>query len=164
MRFSRIASSGRTGGLAGVVPDFGDSEDFASGLGFLTSSLGSAVVTDPVSLSPIQLQGRTLPLAPEWTFSLGGQYRFVLGNGASITPRVDYSYIASQWATPYQDFGDFLPSRNLVNAQIEYAEGPYKVTLFGANVFNLHYVIATNIGLRYAGDPAQYGIRVERAF
>jgi len=128
------------------------------------SSLGSAVVTDPVSLSPIQLQGRTLPLAPEWTFSLGGQYRFVLGNGASITPRVDYSYIASQWATPYQDFGDFLPSRNLVNAQIEYAEGPYKVTLFGANVFNLHYVIATNIGLRYAGDPAQYGIRVERAF
>jgi iron complex outermembrane receptor protein len=128
------------------------------------SSLGAAQVTDPVSGQPIQLGGRTAPLAPTWTVSVGAQYAIALGNGGTLTPRVDVSYLDSQWATPYQDFGDFLPSRTLLNAEIAYAQGPYRLTAFATNAFNLHYIIATNIGLRYAGNPGQYGIRAERRF
>ena len=128
------------------------------------SSLGSAAVVDPVSALPIQLGGRVAPLAPEWTFSVGAQYAFKFSNGGSLTPRVDYSYVSSQWATPYQDLGDFLPSRSLVNAEVAYAQGPYRFTVFATTAFDLHYIIATNIGLRYAGDPGQYGVRFERRF
>jgi hypothetical protein len=51
-----------------------------------------------------------------------------------------------------------------VNAEIAYAQGPYRFTAFATNAFDLRYVIATNIGLRYAGNPAQHGIRAERRF
>lgn len=132
------------------------------------SRLGSAVVLDP-GPSPtaglaIALGGRPVPLAPAWTLSAGAQYAFAFGNGGTLTPRIDYSYTSGQWATPYEDIGDFLDARNLVNAEVAYAQGPYKITVYATNAFNLHYIIATNIGLRYAGAPGQYGVRVERRF
>jgi iron complex outermembrane recepter protein len=127
------------------------------------SSLGNGLVADPVSGLPLQLGGRVAPLAPTWTVNFGAQYEFTLGSG-TLTPRIDLSYIDSQWATPYQDFGDFIPSRTLLNAEVAYAQGPYRFSVFATNAFDLHYIIATNIGLRYAGNPAQYGIRAERRF
>ena len=42
--------------------------------------------------------------------------------GGVLTPRVDYSYTDGQWGTPYQDLGDFLPQRNLVNAELAYKQ------------------------------------------
>ena len=160
---------------------FGDLSFDLSG-SYEHSRLGSALVPDPAPQpgapacptpqpplaggNPpcIQIGGRVAPLAPEWTFSAGAQYVFTLPNGATLTPRADYSFVSGQWGTPYQDLGDFLKARNLVNAQVAYAQDKYKVTLFATNAFNLHYIIATNIGLRYPGNPAQYGVRVERKF
>jgi|HubBroStandDraft_1064217.scaffolds.fasta_scaffold02988_7 iron complex outermembrane receptor protein len=132
-------------------------------LSFEHTKLGSAAVLDPVSGLTDLLGGRPVPLAPAVTASFGLQYEFQL-MGGTLTPRVDYSYTDSQWGTPYQDLGDFLPSRNLVNAELAYKNGPYKITGYATNAFNLHYIIGTNIGLRYAGNPAQYGIRIERRF
>jgi hypothetical protein len=40
----------------------------------------------------------------------------------------------------------------------------YKITAFATNAFNSHYLIGANIGLRYAGAPGQYGVRVEARF
>ena len=147
---------------------------FDAGGSYEHSALGSAVVDDPgpSNVTPlfatppgqIQLSGRVLPLAPEWTFNAGGQYIFTLMNGATLTPRVDVSYTASQWGTPYQDVGDFVPSHTLVNAEIAYAKDKYKVTLFATNAFNEQYLIGAAGGLRYAGAPAQYGIRLEGKF
>jgi len=141
---------------------------FDAGASYEHSSLGSALVADPAPPPGgplfIQLHGRAAPLAPEWTFNVGVQYAFVFKNGATFTPRIDYSYVSSQWATPYQDLGDFLPARNLVNLNMIYAQGPYRVTLYATNATNSHYIVGTNIGLRYAGNPAQYGIRFGRSF
>ena len=128
------------------------------------SSLGATAVADPVSGAAVQLSGRQAPLAPPWTANVGAQYVFELGDGRTLTPRIDYSYVDGQWATPYQDVGDFLPARNLVNATLAYVADPYKVTFYATNAFDSHYIIATNVGLRYAGNPAQYGVRVERKF
>jgi iron complex outermembrane receptor protein len=141
---------------------------FDAGASYGHSSLGSALVVDPAPPPGgpliIQLHGRAAPLAPEWTFNTGVQYAFVFKNGATLTPRIDYAYVSSQWATPYQDLGDFLPARNLVNLNMIYAQGPYRVTLYATNATNSHYIVGTNIGLRYAGNPAQYGIRIGRSF
>ena len=131
------------------------------------SSLGEASVVDPAPQpgrpTSIALGGRQAPLAPTWTANFGVQYAIALGDG-TLTPRVDYSYVSGQWATPYQDLGDFLPERNLVNAELAWAIHDYRFTAFATNAFNTHYIIGTNIGLRYAGNPGQYGIRVEKHF
>jgi iron complex outermembrane receptor protein len=128
------------------------------------SALGATLVADPVSGLPSQLSGRQAPLAPPWTAQVGAQYAIELPNGRTLTPRIDYSYVGGQWATPYQDLGDFLEARNLVNATLVYDCDPYKVSFYATNAFDSHYIIGTNIGLRYAGNPGQYGIRVERRF
>lgn len=36
--------------------------------------------------------GNRLPFAPEATFNIGASYRFALGGGATLTPRIDYNY------------------------------------------------------------------------
>jgi iron complex outermembrane recepter protein len=164
---SFIRNAGGTTQLYGIEAEtqavFG-ALSFDAGGSYEHSSLGSTLVADPVSGLPVQLSGRDTPLTPMWTANLGAQYAFALPWGATLTPRIDYSYTSSQWATPYQDLGDFLPARNLVNATLAYVADPYKVTFYATNAFNSHYIIATNIGLRYAGNPGQYGVRVERRF
>jgi iron complex outermembrane receptor protein len=164
---SFIRNAGGTTELYGIEAEtqavFGPLS-FDAGGSYEHSSLGATLVADPVSGLPVQLSGRDSPLTPMWTANLGAQYALALPWGATLTPRIDYSYTSSQWATPYQDLGDFLPSRNLVNATLAYVYDPYKVTFYATNAFDAHYIIATNIGLRYAGNPGQYGIRVERRF
>jgi hypothetical protein len=54
-----------------------------------------------------------------------------------------------------------LNARSLVNAEVALAWSKYRITAFATNAFNEHYLIGTNVGLRYAGAPAQYGIRIE---
>jgi iron complex outermembrane receptor protein len=164
---SFIRNAGGTTALYGVELEaqalFGPLS-FNLGGSYEHSSLGATLVADPVSGLPTQLSGRQAPLAPPWTANIGAQYAIELPNGRTLTPRIDYSYVDGQWTTPYQDFGDFLPARNLVNATVTYVCDPYKLTFYATNAFNSHYIIATNIGLRYAGNPGQYGIRVERRF
>ncbi|HEX3916149.1 MAG TPA: TonB-dependent receptor [Caulobacteraceae bacterium] len=164
---SFIRNAGGTTTLYGVEAEvqavFG-ALSFDAGGSYEHSSLGATLVADPVTAAAVQLGGRTAPLAPAWTLNFGAQYAFALSNGATLTPRVDVSYTSSQWATPYQDLGDFLPSRALVNTDLEYRQGKFKATLYATNATNLHYIIATNVGLRYAGNPGQYGIRLEQAF
>jgi iron complex outermembrane receptor protein len=141
---------------------------FDAGASYEHSALGSAAVLDPgpsaTSGMLIQLGGRTLPLAPDWTVNAGAQYAFGLPNGATLTPRVDVSYIASQWGTPYQDIGDFLPAHTVVNAELAYAQHKFKLTVFATNAFNEQYLVGSAGGLRYAGAPAQYGVRLEQGF
>ncbi|HUZ12593.1 MAG TPA: TonB-dependent receptor [Caulobacteraceae bacterium] len=141
---------------------------FDAGGSYEHSRLGSDLIIDPTLGSPVQLGGRALPLAPEWTFNFGASYDIELPNGAILTPHVDYSYIAGQWATPFQRFGEYLGPRNLVNAELAYQQDKWRLALFATNAFNLRYIAAVNVGLpfelRYAGAPAQYGVRLERRF
>ncbi|HEY1753278.1 MAG TPA: TonB-dependent receptor [Caulobacteraceae bacterium] len=141
-----------------------------AGASYEHSRLGAALITDPnvTPPAPVQLGGRPLPLAPAWTFNVGGQYDIALPNGATLTPDLDYSYVSSQWATPFQHFGELLPARNLVNAQLTYAQGDWRATLYANNAFDQHYIVAVNVGvpfeLRYPGNPRQFGFRIARRF
>ncbi len=148
----------------------------------LSNSIG--VLGGPTG--PENVGGAQQPYAPDFTFHVGGQYAIVLGDGSKLTPRVDYSYVASQWASPFQgnatdaEFFHLAPE-NIVNAEVTLStKSGFDFTLYGTNVFNEHYsaidVGFTNIPnnpptmpatlrfYRIAAAPAQFGVRVSKTF
>ena len=152
---------------------------------YLHSALGTFFATDPRlaafvsagACSPLtgpaspltactNLTGRVLSDAPSWTGNIGAEYAFAIGANATLTPRVDYGYVSSEWATLFESAaqGDLLSARSLVNAQLSYAEGTWRVTAFSTNLNDQHYVSQTNSGLRFPGAPRQFGVRVEKTF
>ncbi|MBA2934059.1 TonB-dependent receptor [Sphingomonas sp. CGMCC 1.13654] len=150
------------------------------GLSYSHSSLGHFFAADPrfaqvsscdsqsgpVSASCIDLTGNDQTYAPKITANLGVQYVIPLGDAMTLTPRVDYSHISRTWATLFENsaLGDHLSARNIVNAQLTLAKGPWELTGYTTNLNNLSYTTAINAGLRYAGLPRQYGLRVTRNF
>ena len=112
----------------------------------------------------LDLSGRRLPFQPRTTFSAGLQHRFEIGE-ASLTPRLDVAYTGSQFTNVYQIPGiDTLESRTIFNGNLTWASGPWTATLYSTNLSNEQYVIAKLSGLRVAGAPRQYGLRVMRTF
>ncbi|NWG52859.1 MAG: TonB-dependent receptor [Hydrogenophilaceae bacterium] len=150
------------------------------GLGLLKSELGEFFATDPrvpattpcdpetgpSSASCINLVGREQTYAPEFTFNLAAQYVFRLDGGDRLTPRINYGHVSEQWATLFQNVarGDNIEARNVVNGQLAWTHGDLVVTLYGTNLTDQEYVGAINSGLRFAGPPRQYGIRLMRVF
>jgi iron complex outermembrane receptor protein len=151
-----------------------------AGLGWIQSSLGKFFASDsrapslspcdprtgPASLSCINLEGRDQTYAPELTFNLGVQYTFGMDSGDSLTPRINYGHVSEQWATLFENEarGDRVEARNILNAQIAWRHGDLVSTLYGTNLTDQHYVGAVNSGLRFAGPPRQFGVRVMKAF
>jgi iron complex outermembrane receptor protein len=138
------------------------------GVAYLHSELGSFSAIDARHpLSGVQtLTGRSLPNAAPWTANVGVQYAFHLADNATLTPRIDYGMVESRWASVFQVAAtDQLSAQNLVNAELTYARGDWKVTAFSTNLTDLHYVSSLALGsLAVAGPPRQYGLRVARSF
>jgi iron complex outermembrane receptor protein len=74
--------------------------------------------------------------------------------------------VSEQWATLFQDEsrGDRIDARDIVNAQIAWTHDSWVTTLYCNNLTDQHYVGAINSGLRFAGPPRQYGLRVNKSF
>jgi iron complex outermembrane recepter protein len=124
------------------------------------------VETGPASATCLNLGGREQTYAPKFTFNANVGYDIALGEGLTLTPRVNYGHVAKQWATLFQrpDRGDRIEDRNIVNAQLALAKGTLTVTAYATNLTNQHYPAALNSGLYFAGPPRQYGIKVLKAF
>jgi len=153
---------------------------FDLGTTIMHSSLGKFFATDPriaafapcnpsagpTSLSCVDLTGHSQTYAPNFTFNVGAQYRFTLTPQDSLTPRVNFGYVATQWATLFENnaLGDHLSGRNILGGQVAWAHGRYITSLYGTNLTNQHYVGALNSGLRFAGPPRQYGVRFLTSF
>ena len=54
--------------------------------------------------------------------------------------------------------------RNILKAQFAWKHGDLVTTLYGSNLTDEHYVGAVNSGLRFAGPPLEYGLRVMKTF
>jgi iron complex outermembrane receptor protein len=147
---------------------FGDlSFDF--GVSYNHSEIGTFSAVDPRRLAAglQNLTGREQPNAPPWTVNLGAQYAFHLGDGDTLTPRIDYGMVAARWATLFQVAPtDRLAEQNLVNAQLTYARhDDWQVTAYATNLFDLHYVSSLSLGnLANAGPPQQFGVRIAKTF
>jgi iron complex outermembrane recepter protein len=164
---------------AQVQGNFGDWK-FDSGLGLMHSSLGrfyavdprtSSVVacdpaTGPASASCIALEGKDQTYAPDLTFNIGVERDFTVNGGDTITPRINYAHVSEQWATLFQNeaLGDRIGARNIVNAQVAWLHKTWLWTLYGTNLTDQHYVAAINSGLRFAGAPRQFGLRLTVGF
>jgi iron complex outermembrane receptor protein len=152
-----------------------------AGTGWLKSKLGKFFATDPrvasllpcnpqtgpASASCINLDGHEQTYAPNFTFNVGMQYAFGLGGGDTLTPRINYGHIASQWATLFENEarGDRVEERNILTAQAAWTRANgLVVTLYGTNITDQHYVGAVNSGLRFVGPPRQFGLRVMKVF
>ncbi|MDZ4690791.1 TonB-dependent receptor [Terricaulis sp.] len=152
-----------------------------AGLGLLNSEIGTFYATDPRiggpavacdpstgpgSASCINLEGREQTYAPELTFNVGMQYVFALPGGDTLTPRINFGHVSEQWATLFQNTarGDAIEERNIFNAQLAWTHGDWIATAWATNLTDERYVGAINSGLRFAGPPRQYGIRLFRAF
>jgi len=114
----------------------------------------------------VSLNGRSNPYSPEWTANIGLQYDFALKSG-TLTPRIDVSYAANQWATFFEAPADRLAARTLVNLQLTWRRDDWTVQAYGTNVFDKTYV-AGFAGLfgnnQFYGAPRQFGLRVARDF
>ncbi len=148
---------------------------------YATSKLATYFAVDPRNAPPLgappcaaggpssspqclDLSGRRLPFQPRTTFSAGVQHRFDIGSG-TLTPRIDVAYTGSQYTTVYQvPTLDTLEDRTIVNANLTWNNGPWTATLYSTNLDNEQYVVAKLSGLRVAGAPRQFGVRVLRRF
>lgn len=130
------------------------------------AALTCGPVDGPASARCIDLTGREQPYAPDFTLSAGVQYAIPIGADVSLTPRVDFSHIASTFGTLFQNeaLGDRLEARDILNAQLTLVAGDWSISAFGTNLLDQHYVAAINGARRLAGAPRQYGIRVSRSF
>jgi iron complex outermembrane recepter protein len=153
---------------------------FDAGLALLSSDLGRFFATDrrifgtapcdpqngPASATCIDLTGHEQTYAPELTYNISAQYDFELGNGDRLTPRLGFGHVSEQWATLFANpaLGDRLEARDVWNAQLAWQHGSLTATLYGTNLADQHYVAALNTGLRMAGFPRQYGLRLMKTF
>ena len=162
-----------------IQAQLADGWSVRANLGWLHSSIGQFYATDPrvatttpcdptsgpASPSCINLDGHQQTYAPQLTFNVGVERRFTTGD-YTITPRVNYAHISSQWATLFENraLGDQLGSRNLVSASIDVEHGDWFGSVYGTNLTDQRYLSAIGSGLRYAGAPRQFGVRLTKFF
>ena len=151
-----------------------------AGFGWMRSELGRFFAVDPraisfgacnqetgpASASCINLEGHDQTYAPDFTFNLGMQYVFELGDDRSLTPRINFGHVSEQWASLFQNEarGDLVEERNIVNAQVSWRQGTFFTTLWAANLTDQQYMAALNSGLRFMGAPRTFGLRVAKTF
>ena len=163
--FSFTASVGllksKIGNFWGIDPRYNQLAAFYPGT--CNASTGPTGGAQPYC---INVKGNPITYAPSFTYNLSAQYAFNLGNGDTLTPRVNFAHVSSQWASIFDNtaVGDRLGVRDLLGAQLEYGTGSWLFTLYGDNITNQQYVASNNSGGLYAGPPRQYGIRLSRYF
>lgn len=120
--------------------------------------------------------GQTLPFSPKVTANLGMQYDFRFGD-VTVTPRLQYSYVAKQLSTPFKP-SDYLyddittvPSRNILDARLSVEPtDELRLEVFATNVLDKTYVASqvqdssTALGGIIYGAPRQYGLRATYKF
>ncbi|WP_332678400.1 TonB-dependent receptor [Brevundimonas sp.] len=122
--------------------------------------------TGPAGGNCQNLAGNSQSYAPEFTFNFGAQYEFALGDGATLTPRIDYSHIGEAYTSIFNNeaLGDQLEARNIVNLKLTYQRNDWTLAAYALNATDQTYIAAINAGLRYAGPPRQIGVNLMRTF
>jgi iron complex outermembrane receptor protein len=107
--------------------------------------------------------------SPEWTLSGGVQYEFRLGGAATLTPRVNYSYVSGQYTSlTYSKVTDYLPAHGLLSALLTLQlTDNWMVEGYGTNLTDKLYRSGqggNNGNYYFYGAPRQYGARVRYTF
>jgi iron complex outermembrane receptor protein len=101
--------------------------------------------------------GTGLPFSPEWTANGGVEYDIALGGGGVLTPRLQVSYAAEQWASVFHNAATQVPDHTLLDARLTYDPGKtWKAEIFANNLTDETYIASqvqdassTNGGIIY---------------
>ena len=107
--------------------------------------------------------------SPKWTVNAGVEYKVPLANDISLTPRLNYSYVGSQYDNLlYSPVTDYLHARGLISALATLQlPSQWWVEAYGNNLANKIYVSgATNQSgnNEFFGAPRTFGVRVGKKF
>ena len=121
----------------------------------------------------VNLHGKKLPNAPEWTVSFGAQYTWDVTDWR-VTLRGDYYRQGDSWARVYNSVSDKLKGYQNINATLTLANPGWNfdVQLFVKNLTNETpitdaYVTDDSSGLfanTFTLDPRTYGVAVTKRF
>jgi iron complex outermembrane recepter protein len=167
------AASGESQGAELEVTGRFGAFGFNVGAGYLDATFAedAQIVNTITNRQELVPSGAELPFSPGLTLNAGIDYSFALAGDATLTPRLQWSHIGSQLATPFPRVETIVPSRDVVDLRMiyEHADG-WLVEAFVNNLFDETYIAsqiqnATSAtgGIIY-GPPQQYGIRVKVGF
>jgi len=167
-------SSSTIGGrlLAAGVPEptvaaiVGSVYNYGPDIARLANGSGEGVVQD--------LSGNDLPNAPEWTVSLGAQYRWDLPGGWNATLRGDYYRQSESYMRYNNAFFDRIEAWENVNASLIFAkpEIDLNVQFFVKNLLDDDTIVGFDINDENLGatrsvfllDPRLYGVAITKGF
>ncbi len=163
---AELEITGKFGGLA-----------FNAGLGYLDAKFANSACisdtnapgTDAGCATNLRFvpKDRVLPFSPEWTINAGVQYTIPAGS-FEVTPRVQWSHLAEQYATPFPSVNTLVPARDLFDARLTFDFGKaYQVEAYVNNLTNKTYIAtqiqnssSANGGIIY-GAPRTFGLRLK---
>jgi iron complex outermembrane recepter protein len=172
---AQLRGWGADAGIAFVDSSLGSSGSFVNTRLLPAGTLGPQCAAAAVSNPPVcfdygpylqtDTNGPNL-YSPKWTFNAGLEYRFDLSDRISLTPRINYAYVGSQWASlSYSTETDFLPSRGLLSALMTLQlPHDWYVQGYGTNLTDKTYVSGQFGNNEFFGSPRQYGVRVGTKF
>jgi iron complex outermembrane receptor protein len=96
---------------------------------------------NPLTNAPSAINGTRLPLAPEFVYTIGGDYTTDLGDAARLYLNTDFRHTSSQ----FSDLGNVGPidSYGMWNASIGFSdpEDKYRITFHARNIADVGYVL-----------------------
>ncbi|MEQ8936525.1 MAG: TonB-dependent receptor, partial [Amphiplicatus sp.] len=101
---------------------------------------------------PINLEGNRLPQSPKFSFAVGAEYDLHLGNDLVATPRVDYYYQDSFYASQFNRVADLVEGYGNLNVQVTFGpqEGNWYFRMFAQNLLD-----KDNISGQFTGSQGQ---------
>lgn len=116
------------------------------------------------------------PFTPKVKLTAGMQYAVHLGDAGSLTPRIDWLYVAEQYSTAQNSPLNRIPSYGVANARLMYQDSKdtWEVALEGRNIFDKYYFVNMSGGslasdpsqtqTGYPAPPREYAITLKRKF
>lgn len=115
----------------------------------------------------VNLKGNSLPKSPEWTLSLGVEYSIELASGATLTPRIDFSWRDDYNLGQYENPLDLQKAYTQTDLRLRYsnASGSYYVEAFVENVEDedeIRTQLESRTGHRqfWIAEPRFFGMRI----
>ncbi len=109
--------------------------------------------------------GGTALYAPKWTWNAGIQYDVLIGDGSKITPRLNYSYVGSEFVNLlYNPAYDLIASHALLSAEITYTHKNLSLKAYGTNLTKEYYISGQSGNNEFYGAPREFGVRLSGKF
>ncbi|MFB0610707.1 TonB-dependent receptor [Aurantiacibacter poecillastricola] len=139
-----------------------------TGYGDFDDTIPPGAIGNPAPIG-INLEGRPLNFAPEFSLTGGLAYEIPVGTGF-VTPSIRVSHTTEQWVTFFQLPYHRIDERTLVDLRLTYEPNDdWRITAYATNVFDEIYVsnaqqTTDGIGAFMLGAPQEFGVQAAMRF